>query len=45
MIVDRNSFAYRAGRLAGKVLLIGLVYLLGKRGLGKNPLDEFSRRK
>jgi hypothetical protein len=38
-MVDRNSPAYNAGRFVGKIILIGLGYLLGKRW-GRRPIDK-----
>ena len=38
-MVNRNSSAYQAGRLAGRIVLIGLGYILGKRW-GRTPIDK-----
>jgi len=42
-MVNRNSKAYRTGRLIGRLGLIVLGYLLGKRW-GRRPLDEFPKK-
>lgn len=39
MPIDRNSPAYRAGRFVGKLILIGVGYVLGKRW-GRRPIDK-----
>ena len=38
-MVNRDSPAYQAGRLVGRLLLIGLGYLIGKR-YGRKPIDK-----
>jgi hypothetical protein len=38
-MVDRTSPAYQAGRIVGRLLLIGLGYFLGKRW-GRRPIDK-----
>ena len=38
-MVDRNSPAYKAGRLVGRLILIGLGYIAGKRW-GRKPIDK-----
>ena len=38
-MVDRSSSAYQAGRIVGKVILVGLGYMLGKRW-GRKPIDK-----
>lgn len=38
-MVDRDSPAYQAGRVAGRLLLLGLGYILGKRW-GRKPMDK-----
>lgn len=44
-MINRDSPAYNAGRLAGKLVLLGLVYLLGKRW-GQKPIDKsFPKKK
>jgi|APDOM4702015248_1054824.scaffolds.fasta_scaffold192730_2 hypothetical protein len=39
MILNRNSLAYRTGRLAGKIILLGLGYIVGKRW-GRKPIEK-----
>lgn len=38
-MVNRDSPAYKAGRFVGKLFLIGLGYVLGKRW-GRRPIDQ-----
>ena len=38
-MINRNSTAYKAGRLVGKHFLIGLGYIMGKRW-GRKPIDK-----
>jgi hypothetical protein len=38
-MIDRSSPAYRAGRFVGRLVLIGLGYMLGKRW-GRRPLEK-----
>jgi hypothetical protein len=38
-MVNRDSPAYRIGRLVGRFVLIGLGYILGKRW-GRRPIDK-----
>lgn len=38
-MVNRDSLAYKAGRLVGRVILISLGYIVGKRW-GKKPIDK-----
>ena len=38
-MVNRDSSAYKAGRVVGRFILIGLGYMLGKRW-GRKPLDK-----
>ena len=43
-MINRNSFAYRAGRLAGKFVLLGLGLIIGKR-LSQKPIkDSFPKK-
>ena len=39
-MVKRDSPAYQAGRIVGKVILIALGYIVGKRW-GRKPIDKF----
>jgi hypothetical protein len=39
MIINRDSPVYQAGRVAGRLILIGLGYMLGKRW-GRKPIDK-----
>lgn len=38
-MVDRNSLAYKTGRFAGRLLLMGLGYIVGKRW-GRKPIHK-----
>lgn len=38
-MVNKNSTAYQAGRLVGRLVLITLGYIVGKRW-GRKPLDK-----
>ena len=38
-MVNRDSTAYQAGRIVGKLILVGLGYLLGKHWVRK-PIDK-----
>jgi len=38
-MVNKDSIAYRAGRLVGRVVLISIGYVLGKRW-GRKPIDK-----
>jgi len=38
-MVDRNSPVYQTGRIVGRLVLVGLGYILGKR-LGILPIDK-----
>ena len=38
-MVNRDSPAYLAGRVAGRLILIGLGYMIGKRW-GRKPIDK-----
>jgi hypothetical protein len=37
--MDRDSLGYRAGRLAGKLILVGIGFLFGKRW-GRKPIKK-----
>ena len=39
-MVNRDSKAYRFGKFCGRVVLIGIGYLIGKRW-GRRPIDDF----
>ena len=43
-MINRNSKAYRFGKFVGRIALIGVGYLLGKRW-GRRPLDNFPERR
>ena len=44
-MVNRNSLAYKAGRVIGKIILIGLGYVIGKRW-GRKPMKKsFPKKK
>ena len=44
-MVNRDSPAYQAGRIVGRILLVGLGYILGKPW-GRKPIDKsFPERK
>jgi len=38
-MVNRDSPAYQAGRVAGRLILLGLGYIFGKRW-GRKPIDK-----
>ena len=38
-MVNKDSPAYKAGRLVGRAILMGLGYILGKRW-GRKPIDK-----
>lgn len=38
-MINRDSPAYKAGRVVGKLILISFGYVLGKRW-GKKPIDK-----
>ena len=38
-MVNRNSPAYKTGRFVGRLILIGLGYVLGKRW-GRRPINK-----
>lgn len=38
-MVNRQSKSYKVGRLVGKVILIGLGYIVGK-SWGRKPIDK-----
>ena len=38
-MIDRNSPAYQAGRFVGRLILIGVGYVLGKRW-GRTPIEK-----
>ena len=38
-MINRDSAAYQAGRLIGKILLISVGYIFGKRW-GRKPIDK-----
>ena len=44
VIVDRNSFAYRCGRFAGKVVIFVGGFIVGKILFSKKPLDDFPEK-
>ena len=43
-MVNRNSKAYRFGRVIGQVLIITAGLLVGKRW-GRRPIDQFPKKK
>ena len=44
-MVNRNSKAYIAGRFVGKLLLLGIGYIFGKKW-GQKPIDKgFPKKK
>jgi hypothetical protein len=42
-MVDRNSGSYKVGKFVGRVGLIFLGYLLGKRW-GRRPINDFPQK-
>ena len=42
-MINRNSKAYRFGKMVGRLALISLGYLIGKRW-GRRPIDDFRER-
>jgi len=38
-MVNRDSPVYKAGRIVGRIILVGLGYILGKRW-GRKPIDK-----
>ena len=38
-MVNRNSRAYKTGRFVGKLVVLGLGYIFGKRW-GRRPIDK-----
>ena len=38
-MINRDSPAYQTGRVVGRLILIGLGYILGKRW-GRKPIDK-----
>ena len=43
-MVNRNSKAYRLGRAVGRIILIAVGYVAGKRW-GRRPIDQFPPKK
>lgn len=44
-MVDRDSFAYRCGRFAAKVVIFAAGALVGKRFWKRRPIDKFPEKK
>ena len=42
-MVNKNSTAYKVGRIIGKVGLVLAGYICGKRW-GRRPIDDFQRK-
>ena len=38
-MVNRDSPAYQSGRIVGRIFLVGLGYMVGKRW-GRKPIDK-----
>ena len=43
-MVNRNSWAYKVGRGAGRLFLIGVGVLIGKKLWKRKPIDHFPKK-
>ena len=43
-MINRNSFPYRAGKFCGRVALLVVGYLIGRK-IGQKPIDKFPKKK
>ena len=43
-MINRNSWAYMVGRGVGRVFLIGIGYLIGKKLWKQKPIDQFPEK-
>ena len=43
-MINRDGMGYRLGRLAGRISLIVIAYVFGKK-VGRKPIDKFPKKK